>query len=186
MASFTIRADTAGLEAYLHSLGDKAEDAVRPAAQAGAEVLYQAARANVAKINRKTGRLAGSIYQAYSKAKSGPGVATYNVSWRTKSGGGPQAPHGHLIENGHWMYYVTVRDAAGRIRLAVRPEMRGKPAPKRRKGQDNRAAFDAYYVPLPNGPQWVPAQPFIRPAMAQARAAQDAAVAELLRQLKAK
>jgi len=180
MAAFRISMDTAGLDAYLRALGDDAQAAVRPAAQAGAEVLYQAARANVAKIKRKTGRLAASIYQAYSRSASDKDTAVYYVSWRTDGRGGPRAPHGHLIEHGHWRYYVVVRDESGRLRMAVRPEMRGKPPPKGR----SRAALDAYYVPLPDGPVWVPAQPFIRPAMAKSAAALDAAAAELMRRWK--
>jgi hypothetical protein len=182
MASFSISLNTAGLEDYFRALGDDAQAAVRPAAQAGAEVLYQAARANVAKIERRSGRLAGSIYQAYSRSESDRDTATYYVSWRTNGNGGPRAPHGHLIEHGHWQYYVVYRDKAGRMRTAIRPEMRGKPKPKGRRR--SRAVMDSYYQPLPGGPRWVPAQPFIRPAMAKSAAALDAAAAELMRRWK--
>ena len=43
------------------------------------------------------GALKRSIYQAYSADHSSAAVATYHVSWNAR-----KAPHGHLIENGHW------------------------------------------------------------------------------------
>ncbi|MBA3588300.1 MAG: HK97 gp10 family phage protein [Methylibium sp.] len=69
---------------------------VRPAAQAGAQVLYDEVRANVAKIGKKTGNLARSIYQAYSEDNSTKGSATYHVSYNAS-----KAPHGNLVEYGH-------------------------------------------------------------------------------------
>jgi len=184
--TFTMRVDTAGLQSLMSELGNEAEQAARPAAQAAAQVLYQAARANAQRIDRVTGRLAASIYQAYSPGNSKPGVATYHVSWRTSKGDGPKgaatglarAPHGHLIEFGHWRYYQTGRDASGKFHQLVRPEMQGKPKPRGDR-RNNRAALDAYYVPLPQ-PVWVPAQPFLRPAAAKADEAVQAAQRELL------
>jgi len=102
--SMTIRADTAALESLLDGLGDDVEAAARPAAQAGAQVLYNAVKVNVASIGRVTGNLANSIYQVYSKDESGRGVATYHVSWNHR-----KAPHGWLVENGHlqrWKVYL--------------------------------------------------------------------------------
>lgn len=171
--SFTLRVDTGGIEAMFDGLSEEAQAAARPAAQAAADVLYKVAKANAARIAPKTGRLAASIYQAFSQDGSGPGVATYHVSWRTqRSGGLSRAPHAHLIENGHWQYYVTYRNKAGQLRTAIRPEMRGKPPPKGKQGSpEMRARMDAYYVPLPDGPRWIAAQPFMRPAWAAAETA---------------
>src|SRR5437868_12383349 len=94
----------AGLNGALDALAKGAADQVRPAAQAGAQVLYEEVqlRAPVAKkaIVRKgktiqPGALKASIYQVFSKDNSGSGHATYHVSWNAK-----KAPHGHLVEFG--------------------------------------------------------------------------------------
>lgn len=153
-AAFRIEIDLGALG--LDALTDGAEAAVRPAAQAGAQVLYEAAKANVARIGRKTGNLAASIYQAYSRDNSGPLRAEYHVSWNRK-----KAPHGHLVEFGHIQRYVTFVDDQGKWRTAVRPEARGRKKPGRKAPQ---AVKDAYYVPLKGGPKLVGAKPFIRPA----------------------
>lgn len=173
--SVSIKADLSGLNSYLSQLGDQVEEAVRPAAQAGADVLYKEVQANVSKIRRKTGNLARSIYQAYSENNSGPARATYHVSWNAK-----KAPHGHLVEYGHLQRYEYYKDDQGRIRPKVRPGMEGKPRP--RSGSRNRAALDAYYVTLPN-PKQVAARPFVRPAMSKFPQAVDAARKVLLQQI---
>lgn len=189
--SFSIKADTSGLERWLDELGDAAEEAARPAAQAAAQVLYEAVKSNVASIGRKTGNLERSIYQAFSRDKSGQGKATYHVSWRTGrekdengrpiSTGKPRAPHGHLVEFGHLQRYEYFQDSQGNVRPMVRPEMMGKPKPK--SGARNRAALDAYYVLRKGGPKLVAARPFLRPAMAKFPQALEAAKAELFRRL---
>lgn len=98
--SLTISADTDALDSLLDALADEAEAAARPAAQAGAQVLYDAVMRNVASIGKVTGNLGRSIYQVYSKDESGPGSATYHVSWNHV-----KAPHGWLVENGHLQRY---------------------------------------------------------------------------------
>ena len=102
---FKIKFDPKGLDAGLDQLAAGADECVRPAAQAGAQVLYDEvlARVPVAKRDRTTksgriiarGALKASIYQAYSQDNSGEGRATYHVSWNYK-----KAPHGHLVEFG--------------------------------------------------------------------------------------
>jgi hypothetical protein len=93
---FSIKFDATGALAGLDALGEAATKAARPAAQAGAQVLYDEVNINVAKINRVTGNLASSIYQVYSKDNSDEKRATYHVSWNAR-----KAPHGHLVEFGH-------------------------------------------------------------------------------------
>lgn len=184
MASFTLTLDTSSVERYLAALGTEADASVRPVAQKGAQVFYDEARANAARIEKKTGRLAASIYQAYSPRLSGQKYANYHVSWRTKGGGGQRAPHGHLIENGHWRYYVSYIGKDGKWHTMVRPEMRGKKPPRLgRDAKRNRALLNAYYVPLPGGPRWVSAIPFMRPAFNKAQAALDAMERELFTRL---
>lgn len=154
----------------MDELADGAEAAVRPAAQAGAQVFYDLVKANVAKVGRKTGNLAGSIYQVYSRDNSSKAVAQYHVSWNQK-----KAPHGHLVEFGHVQRYVVYIDKRGQWKTLVRPEMRGKPRPKR---SAPLAVKDAYYVRLKGGPKLVGARSFMRSTdtPASRRAARNAMV----------
>lgn len=169
--SFSIDADTTGLESYLDELGDDAEAAARPAAQAGAQVLYEQVQRNVAGLGRRTGKLAASIYQAYSASKSGDGKATYDVSWNHR-----KAPHGHLVEYGYLQRYVYRPDGMGPV---VRPGMDGKPRPGRRATREQK---NAYYVTLP-APRIVPGKAFVRGAASVMDAAYKAAEAEMRRRI---
>lgn len=154
--------DLSGLESLFDDLGDAAEEAARPAAQAAAQVFYDAAKDNVSRIRRVSGKLAEAIYQVYSKDNSGIGHATYHVSWNHT-----KAPHGGLVEYGHWQRYVVVNTKKG-PRNAVRPEKQGQPKPRRRASQ---AEKDAYYVLRPDGPIYVPGKAFMRGAQRAAGAA---------------
>jgi HK97 gp10 family phage protein len=165
--------DMAGLHGMLEEMGDAAEAAARPAAQAAAQVLYDEVRRNVAAIPAKTGKLAQSIYQVYSQANSGAGRATYHVSWNVR-----KAPHGHLVEFGHIQRYVTYMGRDGNFYTAVRPEARGKRRPGRGASP---AVKDAYYVPLP-APRQVPARSFVRRAEVKFPQAAQAA-ADVLQRL---
>lgn len=148
--------------------------AVRPAAQAAAQVYYSEVQINVARIGSVSGNLAAAVYQAYSERNSGPGVATYHVSWNPR-----KAPHGQLVEFGHVQRYATYLGDNGHWYTAKRPEAYGKPKPSRRA---STAVKDAYYVLLPS-PRQVAAQPFIRPALDKTEQAIQAAETELFRQL---
>lgn len=154
--SFTIRADTSGAERWLEELGDEAEAAVRPAAQAGADVIYAEVKRNVSKLRRKTGNLERSIYQAFSADNSSPAKATYHISWNTR-----KAPHGHLVEYGHLQRYGISYDP------------------------DTRRFITHKGRPL-STPKLVAAKPFIRPAVARFPQAMEAAKAELFRRLEGK
>lgn len=102
--AFSIKFDGNGLNAALDELAEGALN-VRPAAQVGAQVLYDEVllRVPVSTRVRKTksgrtispGALKASIYQVFSEDNSGTGRATYHVSWNAR-----KAPHGHLVENG--------------------------------------------------------------------------------------
>lgn len=91
-----IKVDTAGLSSMLQQMNEKVNGAVRPAAQAAAQVLYDNVKGNVARIGKVTGNLGNSIYQVYSKKNSSETKATYEVSYNRQ-----KAPHGHLVEYGH-------------------------------------------------------------------------------------
>lgn len=154
--------DLSDLKSLLDDLGDAAEEAARPAAQAAAQVFYDTAKANVSRIKRVSGNLADAIYQVYSQDNSGPGLATYHVSWNAR-----KAPHGGLVEYGHWQRYAVVMTTKG-WRTLIRPEMQGKPKPRRRASQ---AEKDAYFVPRPGGPAYIPGKAFMRGASRAAGAA---------------
>jgi len=66
-----------------------------------AKVMYDEAVTNASGLagerfpKRKTGKLASSIYRAYSAKRSTDEKKTYRLSWDRR-----KAPHGHLIEFG--------------------------------------------------------------------------------------
>lgn len=172
--SFTVKADLRSLNAAIDAMAMNAEQAIRPAAQAAAQVLYDDVKANVSRIKKKSGNLANAIYQVYSKANSGPGRATYHVSWNAKT-----APHAGLVEYGHLQRYRYYKGADGQVRPMVRPGMDGTKRPGRRASQ---AQKDAYFVTLPQ-PVQVAARPFIRPAIDKFDLALKAAKEELSRRI---
>lgn len=173
--TFSMAFDTGSLNSMLDDLEDGAEAAIRPMAQAGAQVLYERVKLNVKTLGRVTGNLDSSIYQAFSPENSADGSrAQYNVSWNHR-----KAPHGHLVEYGYIQRYRYYQDNRGRVRPMVRPGMDGVKPPGRRASQ---AAKDAYYVPLPT-PKQVPGKAFVRNAAAAMPDAIKAAEAELWRRL---
>lgn len=172
--SMTIRCDLASLDTLLDELQGDVEAAARPAAQAGAQVLYDEVLRRVRSIGKVTGNLDNSIYQAYSKDNSKHGVAVYHISWNAR-----KAPHGGLVEFGHIQRYVSYVGSDGHWYTAIRPGMKGKPKPR---GKASRAEKDAYYLPLP-APKQVAAQSFIRSAAVVFPRATDAVAVELIKRL---
>ena len=173
--TFTIDFDQAGLNEFIDQLGDDAEQAIRPAAQAAAQVLYDRVKLNVQALGRVTGNLDSAIYQAYSPENSQDGLrAQYNVSWNAK-----KAPHGHLVEYGYMQRYRYYQDNQGEIRPMVRPGMEGKPRPSRRASLAQKAA---YYVTL-DTPKQIPGKAFVRSAASAMPEAYKAAEDELIRRL---
>lgn len=166
-----LRVDLSSLDALMDELGDRAEAAARPAAQAASQVLYNAVVRNVAQLGRGTGKLSNSIYQVYSEDRSGPASATYHISWNHR-----KAPHGHLVEFGYIQRYKVYVGSDGQWHTAVRPEMHGRRRPSRSASQ---AEKDAYYVPLA-APRQVAAKAFVRRAAAAFPAAEAAAKNRLL------
>jgi hypothetical protein len=53
---------------------------------------------------KESGKLADSIYLAYKDGRSNEQQVVYSVSWNHKA-----APHGHLIEFGHWQPYKVIK-----------------------------------------------------------------------------
>lgn len=166
-----LRVDLAGLNGLLNTMGDRAEAAARPSAQAATQVLYEEVKKNVRTIGRKTGSLERSIYQAFSENNSGAGRATYHVSWNPR-----KAPHGGLVEFGYIQRYASYMGKDGNWYTAVRASMRGKKAPGR---YASPAAKAAYYVPLAT-PKQIAARSFVRKAQSAFERAQLAAEVKLL------
>lgn len=144
LASFVDQLD--GMQADLHT-------AVRPAAQAGAQVLYDEVKRNVRSLKRHTGNLDSSIYQVFSRSQSNDNRAAYDISWNRR-----KAPHGHLVEFGHLMRYEVSFD------------------PKTQRFTTHKDR------PLAQ-PRLVAAKPFLRPAMAKFPAAMEAAKAVILKKM---
>lgn len=108
-----IKMDTSGFADSIRNKAIEIQAATRPAAQAGAQVIYEAARANApvsaeahyfyGTSYKKTGKrylftpgtLRNSIYQVYSKSNSGNNQATYHISWNHT-----KAPYGFMVEFG--------------------------------------------------------------------------------------
>jgi HK97 gp10 family phage protein len=131
--------DLKQLRAELDVQRQRIEAAARPAAQAGAKVIYEAARARVPVsqaghwfygTSYKTtgqrywfdaGSLRDSIYQVYSRDNSTPTKATYHVSWnRTK------APYAWMVEFGtsraaaHPFLGPAINDHRSQVAAAMR------------------------------------------------------------------
>lgn len=91
------------IAALMDKMGEAVRDAIRPVAQAGAQVLYDRVKLNVAGMGTKTGNLQSAIYQAYMKESSVEGKsALYRISWNVT-----KAPHGRLLEYG-WIQRYKV------------------------------------------------------------------------------
>jgi hypothetical protein len=172
--SISIRMDQSQVAALFDQLGDEVEAATRPAAQAAAQVLYDQVKYNVAGLGQISGNLARSIYQVYSHDHSGPGRATYHISWNHRV-----APHGHLVEFGYIQRYAVYVGKDSKWHTAVRPEAQGRRRPGRRADAATKAA---YYVTLP-APRQVTAQSFVRSAAIRIPQAEEAAKAELMRRI---
>lgn len=173
--TFSIDFDDDGLQQFLDALGNDAAAAIRPAAQAATQVIYDRVKLNVKALGRVTGNLDSSIYQAFSPENSSDGNrAQYNVSWNHR-----KAPHGHLVEYGYVQRYRYYQDNQGRVRPMVRPGMEGSRPPGRRASQ---AAKDAYYVTLTT-PVMVPGKAFVRSASSALPAAYLAAEEKLIQLL---
>ena len=114
--SFNLSIDMSSFERDMEALAERAEKAARPAAQAGAQVLYDRVKVNVAALGRKTGNLNSSIYQAYSANNSNESKAVYHVSWNAT-----KAPHGHLVEWGYIKRWQSITINGKWVTLKNRP-----------------------------------------------------------------
>lgn len=131
----------------LDLLTDVRHQLARSMAVAGGKVLRDEAkaRAPVGEGSKRPGQLRDAIYLAYRDKASTDKAEVYAVSWNAKA-----APHGHLVEFGHWQSHA------------------------RYKGKDGE-----WYTGAPLAtPKWVPADPFLRPALDAARERAKVAMVE--------
>lgn len=129
--SITAKVDTSSFEAGLAKLaGPLRISLARSMAVAGGKVIRDEARLRAPKDD---GTLSNAMYLAFKEAKSSEKQAVYSVTWHKK-----KAPHGHLIEFGHWQPYVVVKGSNGQ--WFTTKKLR------------------------PDGPKWISAKPFLRPA----------------------
>ncbi len=104
-----VNMNVAQFKEQLRATTDELQKATRPAAQAGAQIIYDAARLN-ARVSKKPhkfygthkvygpyapGNLRDSIYQVYSKSNSYKDVSAYHISWNAD-----KAPYGWMVELG--------------------------------------------------------------------------------------
>lgn len=130
--TFQAKTDTRSALAGLDSLtGPLATHLARSMAVAGGKVIRDEA---ILLAPEDSGRLKSAIYLAYKDGRSDENNVTYSITWNAK-----KAPHGHLLEFGHWQYYAAYKGADG-------------------EWYTNKNA------PLDH-PRWIPAHPFLRPAI---------------------
>ena len=102
----SIAFDFSKIAAKLDNITKAAEQGVRPAAQAGAQVFYEevkqrvpvSAKAHSTKGKKQTftpGTLRKAIYQAFADKESGDGKASYRISWNKS-----HAFYGRFVEFG--------------------------------------------------------------------------------------
>lgn len=107
--SARIKVDIGKFKEQLNATKDVLNQATRPAAQAGAQIVYERAKTLVPVSTAahkfygthavygpyNPGTLRDSIYQAFSKDNSFTDVSTYHVSWNAD-----KAPYGGMVEFG--------------------------------------------------------------------------------------
>ena len=126
--------------------GDMATHLARSMCVAGGKVIRDEAKL-LAPVGTEEGgsihpgALRDSIYLAYKDGGANGKNVRYSVSWNAK-----KAPHGHLIEFGHWQTNVVARIAGG--------------------------YGGGYFSTMikKDVPTWTPAHPFLRPALDSAGA----------------
>lgn len=157
---FTAKFDMSSLQAGLAKLaGPLRESLARSMAVAGGKVLRDEAKL-LAPV--ESGKLRKAIYLAYKQDRSSGNQQVYSVSWNGSHIDG--APHGHLIEFGHWRYNKIIN---GHAQKSLRPGL------KRGNGPQDHVPPGALETRV-----WVPAHPFLRPALDSAGARAQAAMIE--------
>lgn len=133
--SMKIKMNVAQFRQALQATAQQLNEATRPAAQAGAQVIYDRAKALVpvsqaahyfygqnAKYGPYSpGNLKNAIYQVFSKDNSYKDVSTYHISWNAE-----KAPYGAMVEFGTSQApaHSFIGKAIAETRSAVREAMK--------------------------------------------------------------
>lgn len=152
--SISGKLDTSQWDALLNKLGGPIKTSLaRSMAVAGGDVLRDEAKL-LAPLGTEEGgsihpgALRNAIYLAYKPGRSTGSQIVYSVSWNSK-----KAPHGHLVEFGHWQTNPVAKIPGG-----------------------YGGGYYSTKNKLPT-PKWIPAHPFLRPTLTSAGArAQEAMV----------
>ena len=134
--------DLSSVMAGLDRLSGVAESLARSMAVAAGQAVRDEAKAR-APVD--TGKLRDALYLAYREGRSSESQVVYSVTWNSK-----KAPHGHLLEFGHWRYNEIIN---GKAQKSLAPGL------KRGRGPQDHTGPGALEHPV-----WVPAYPFLRPA----------------------
>ena len=130
-----ISINAARFKEALQAEAEKLNRATRPAAQAGAQIIYERARINVPVSSAahkfygthkvygpySPGNLRDAIYQVFSKSKSYADRSTYHVSWNKD-----EAPYGFMVEFGtskapaHSFIGRSVIETRAQVREAIK------------------------------------------------------------------
>lgn len=130
-----VRMNTTAFKEQLRAEVDKLHAATRPAAQAGAQIIYERARleapvsadSHFFYIRGKKygpyapGTLKNSIYQVFSKDNSYKDVSTYHISFNKS-----EAPYGFIVHNGtsrtaaHPFIAKAVVETRAQVREAIK------------------------------------------------------------------
>lgn len=130
-----VRMNVAAFKEGLRAKVDKLHAATRPAAQAGAQIIYERARleapvsadSHYFYIRGKKygpyapGTLRDSIYQVFSKDNSYKDVSTYHISFNKS-----KAPYGFVVHNGasnrgaHPFISKAVVETRAEVRAAIK------------------------------------------------------------------
>ena len=169
--NFDMTFDLSKFAAKLDDIRTAASKATRPAAQAGAEVLYNQVLSNVDSMLGRTYPmrmvLRGAIYQAYMDQVSGDLNARYRIGWNHV-----KAPHGHLVEYGHLLTYQVYWGRDGKFHTRVRPSMLKEWLQMKASGVKSvpKARRDEFYIRNPS-PRFIAPRPFLRNAASRYDAA---------------
>lgn len=111
--TFSVTTDLTAFTDLMQEVVDASHDAVVPAAAAGSELIYRATlqatphgkkghwftghnyKRTGARYWFNAGNLRASIYQVLSQDNTGPGYATFHISWNYK-----KAPYAYMVHNG--------------------------------------------------------------------------------------
>jgi len=138
-----LKFDTSSVQAGLNRLvGPARVSLARSMGVAGGKELRDEAKA---RAPRHDGTLAEAIYLAFQDDKSNDKTVQYSVTWNKS-----KAPHGHLIEFGHWRYNKFVDG---------KPQKSLIDGKSRGQGPQDHGGPGALDKPV-----WVEAKPFLRPA----------------------